>query len=498
MSKYSISMSLGTSAIQHTQRDEKYVFEQQSKGLLKNVDKTKTYQNVILKDCQSLEEEFNKTFESATLSYNDKQKAEHRLNRVIDNYYQYVKNQKQGKKAMKTDYEYVLQFGNSEDGFPDNSKEMLIKTFNELKVLQDKGFIHINYAAIHMDEATPHMHINITPIAKDYKKGMPQRPAINKMISQMLKVDRYKAYEDLLSYVKDGVMEKILNDEGYERLVKGNNFAHQDVENYKKSINLQKNVDNLSQQEEEFIKRNQDLKDEISGNLQKAEELNKSYEELHQEYDELSSSKERLRLEYNELKSTETELNNDIKGLRNQLGEQVKYANTRDEYNGLKENIRQIITDIKNGWTKTKDTITSVGERIRQAGVSILSIPSSILPAYASNISNNTFSFQKALDSKWGALEDKKIYSHKQEYLFYQEYKLKNAFEKHTQERKLELEKDHIKPQKRSTKERLTERATKVSQAPKTDYSHPKRDAIAGSIAAAGGYKPGHNGRGPR
>lgn len=349
MSKYSISMSLGTSAIQHTQRDEKYVFEQQSKGLLKNVDKTKTYQNVILKDCQSLEEEFNKTFESATLSYNDKQKAEHRLNRVIDNYYQYVKNQKQGKKAMKTDYEYVLQFGNSEDGFPDNSKEMLIKTFNELKVLQDKGFIHINYAAIHMDEATPHMHINITPIAKDYKKGMPQRPAINKMISQMLKVDRYKAYEDLLSYVKDGVMEKILNDEGYERLVKGNNFAHQDVENYKKSINLQKNVDNLLVKEEELLKNTKDKTDELTGTLQQIDNANNDLTEIELQKEQSLQEKEYLRLDCERLRERENQLRTEIKNINEQVRQYDNIEANRTRFTDIRDTISKNIATLKIG-----------------------------------------------------------------------------------------------------------------------------------------------------
>lgn len=209
MESYTCSFSYGNSALNHVLRGYEYTLEEQKKGRLKNVNIELTKENIILKNCESIEKEFNETFKEYVKEYNQKQKRE---DRKINNYYQKVKNLKKrsdGSSQMKTDYEYVVQFGNK-DNHPDkkiifNGKEYKVSVamlFSVFKKLEKQKNIHINYAAIHVDEdkGTPHLHINLTPLAFDYSRGMSVRPAIDRAFQQMFKLDnRQFAYKKFLN-----------------------------------------------------------------------------------------------------------------------------------------------------------------------------------------------------------------------------------------------------------------------------------------------------------
>lgn len=247
MESYTCSFSYGHSAINHTLRDYDYTVKEKQKGRLKNVNLELTKNNIILKSCNSIEEEFNKTFAKYVNEYNQKQK---RVERQIKNYFKKIKSLKKrsdGKSQMKTDYEYVVQFGDK-DMSPKEATEMLKAVYYELSKLTN---IHINYAAIHVDESTPHLHINITPLAFGYSKGMSVRPALDRACQQMFNLEnRQFAYKKFLNWTKDVVMTQELSKRGYNREIKGEERAHSTVEEFKEKKKLEKEINELQDRSE--------------------------------------------------------------------------------------------------------------------------------------------------------------------------------------------------------------------------------------------------------
>lgn len=356
MGQYSCSMSRGNSAILHVQRDEKYVEKMQQKGLLKNVEKTLTNQNIILKNCESLESEFNALFQDSLDKFNANKKSQHRLNEMIDNYYKHIKSMKPGKKTMKTDYEYVIQFGGIKDGYPPNAKELLTEVFNNLNSMP---YMHINYAAIHVDEATPHLHVNITFVADGYKKGMEKRPSINKAISQMRKVDRYKAYEDLLSYTKDIVMTELLEKQGDSRLVKGNNFEHQEVEDYKRRENLRNDVEQL-----ESVSSH--LTNQVEYQQEQVNKLSDEQECLRQGISKCKSEIKQHESEIRELQDNSFSINQQESQLKQEVAKLEERAGIEDRITEIRERIERVREDIKQKWGAVITRIREMKNNIKE------------------------------------------------------------------------------------------------------------------------------------
>lgn len=144
-----------------------------------NVDKSRTHENITLvrEDIQAV---YHELFDKALADYNARQK---RKDRRIKNYYEHINHSKQEKPF----YEVIFQIGNTEDthcGTP----EAAVAT----KALTDfiKGFqqrnphIRVFNAVIHLDEETPHVHINFIPFATNQTRGLSTRNSLSKALEQ--------------------------------------------------------------------------------------------------------------------------------------------------------------------------------------------------------------------------------------------------------------------------------------------------------------------------
>lgn len=131
-------------------------------------------------------------------------------------------------------------FGNSEDNniaeLGDNesvwdSRNMLIELE---KAFEDKyKNLKIVSAVIHMDEQTPHLHIDFVPVATGYKKGMEHQCSLTKALENLGFVKTEKlAVQNWQDDVKQ-MMTDILNQHGYERDYKNNVEKHLSIDKYK-------------------------------------------------------------------------------------------------------------------------------------------------------------------------------------------------------------------------------------------------------------------------
>ncbi|WP_171333917.1 plasmid recombination protein [Enterococcus cecorum] len=144
----------------------------------KHIDQTRTVDNRYLIQ-RDIHEMYDEIFGEALEKYNAKQS---RKCRQIKDYYQHVKKSK----TLELQREFIVQVGNVEDFQVEENWQKAnailtkyVETFEE----RNPNFRVYN-AVIHNDEASPHLHINVIPVATGYKRGMSVQPSFDKAIRQ--------------------------------------------------------------------------------------------------------------------------------------------------------------------------------------------------------------------------------------------------------------------------------------------------------------------------
>ena len=99
------------------------------------------------------------------------------LQKIIDE-------EKSGKAGARHPYYgTVIQIGDKSEGLQDPEQ---LKEIYEAWHERNKSHIHVISAVIHMDEATPHLHILYIPMATD-TRGLGVKNSISKALEQLLK-----------------------------------------------------------------------------------------------------------------------------------------------------------------------------------------------------------------------------------------------------------------------------------------------------------------------
>lgn len=201
-----------------------------------NVDKNRTHENIILVR-EDIQKTYHELFDNALEKYNAKQK---RKDRRIKNYYEHINYSKQEKPF----YEVLFQIGNIEDthcGTP----EAVVAT----KVLTDfvNGFqernphIRVFDAVIHLNEETPHVHIDFIPFATEQKRGLSTRNSLSKALEQQGFISEGKnitCTKKWIEYEKEQLAE-VMKSYGIEWEKLGTHEQHLDVLDYKKKMRAQ-------------------------------------------------------------------------------------------------------------------------------------------------------------------------------------------------------------------------------------------------------------------
>ena len=146
----------------------------------KNVDKERSRDNVEF--CHSdIKEVYHNLFDEALERYNAKQK---RSDRKIDDYYEKICSGKQEKPF----HEIILQIGNKDDmGAKTGDGQLAAKILDEY--MQDfqrrNPTLRVFSAHLHMDEATPHLHIDFIPYTTGSKRGLETRVSLKKALAEL-------------------------------------------------------------------------------------------------------------------------------------------------------------------------------------------------------------------------------------------------------------------------------------------------------------------------
>ncbi|MBP3451752.1 MAG: plasmid recombination protein, partial [Agathobacter sp.] len=145
----------------------------------KNVDKERSEYNVEF--CNTdIKKVYHELFDEAQERYNAKQK---RSDRKIDSYYEKIRQSKQ----EKLFHEVIFQIGNKDDM---NAKSEEGELAREILIDFMKDFqkrnpnLHVFSAHLHMDEETPHIHIDFVPFIRGSKRGLDTRVSLKGALAE--------------------------------------------------------------------------------------------------------------------------------------------------------------------------------------------------------------------------------------------------------------------------------------------------------------------------
>ena len=211
-------------------------------------------ENNILEDVKQI---YHQEFEEALKEYNKGKRSD----RQIDDYLQYVS--ESGKNDVAA--EMIIQLGDKEFWI-DKSMEQKVKMKevfqNQIEALEELvPDFKIASAVLHLDEASPHMHIVGVPVATGYKRGLAKQTAKTKVFTMetlsMLQEEMHKKAEEEMEQNPE-----LFAGEEIKTIERGRNsdwskeyFVHKKEEQFQ---DLTKEVEILEQSkqeaEDEFVK----------------------------------------------------------------------------------------------------------------------------------------------------------------------------------------------------------------------------------------------------
>ena len=168
--KRTISFMTGKGSVNHNSR----------KFHAKNTNPERSYLNIEYIN-ENIEDVYHELFDEALARYNEKQS---RKDRYIDNYYEKIRSGKQ----EKTFHEIILQIGDKDNmGAKTEDGQLAAKILNEyMQDFQQRNpTLRVFSAYLHMDEATPHLHIDFVPYTTESKRGLDTRVSLKQALSAL-------------------------------------------------------------------------------------------------------------------------------------------------------------------------------------------------------------------------------------------------------------------------------------------------------------------------
>lgn len=242
--KHSISFKKSTKKTSISHNNRTLDDEQQKSKYHKHINFDKSNENIYLEQTP-IKEKYEELFGEAVEKFNAKQK---RADRKIDDYYAKVRKDKK----LEPQREFIIQVGSiddyrmtKDDGSPtgltleqiERNKQIandILKSY--YKEFQERNpNLPIYNAVIHNDEASPHMHLNVIPVASGYKRGMEKQCSFNKALKQQgiaFDKENNRALWNNFRNQEVESIERLMSEHGWERKEVGTNHI-KDVHEYK-------------------------------------------------------------------------------------------------------------------------------------------------------------------------------------------------------------------------------------------------------------------------
>lgn len=257
---------------------------------------------------ESLEVAYENCFGEALRKYNAAQK---RKDRQKENYQKEVEQSGNGEKLF---YENIVQIGKKTDTPVVDEKGKLTEDAKAaIKVLERYATtfqernpnLYLFNCVLHLDEATPHLHIDYIPVAHGYKKGMETRNSLTKALQEMgfAKAVSRKQNETVAWQERErAFLTELCREQGIEIEVFGIQRENLSLPEYKAAMReveaLEQRTEILDSQKERLEQQKEDLE-------QKTTELHGQVQEMEMQNQELLIQAQELSKQIKELETKE-------------------------------------------------------------------------------------------------------------------------------------------------------------------------------------------------
>lgn len=276
--KRTISAMRGKGSLTHNRRD----------FIAENVDSNRTPLNVEYRN-EDIRAVYHELFDDALARYNEKQT---RRDRVIDDYYEKIRTGKQEKLFE----ELIIQIGNKDDMNATSENGQLARQMLDeyMQSFQQRNpTLRVFSAHLHMDEATPHLHIDFIPFTTGSKRGLETRVSLKKALEALGFTGGTKSHTELNQWIESEkqVLASIMARHDIEWEQKGTHEEHLSVLDYKKQERskevaaLENQIDTLQEQTSvaaTALSEKQEQLDDIAPILKNTEKFVRKYDDPEQ------------------------------------------------------------------------------------------------------------------------------------------------------------------------------------------------------------------------
>ena len=273
--KRTISAMRGKGSLSHNRRD----------FIAENVDSCRTPLNVEYCN-EDIRAVYHELFDNALARYNEKQT---RKDRVIDDYYEKIRTGKQEKLFE----ELIIQIGNKDDMNATSENGQLARQMLDeyMQSFQERNpTLRVFSAHLHMDEATPHLHIDFIPFTTGSKRGLETRVSLKKALEALGFTGGTKSHTELNQWIEaeKQALASIMARHDIEWEQKGTHEEHLSVLAYKKQERskevaaLETQIGALQEQTataETMLSEKQEQLDDIAPILKNTEKFVRKYDD---------------------------------------------------------------------------------------------------------------------------------------------------------------------------------------------------------------------------
>ena len=235
-----ISIMTGKGSVSHN--DRKFTAE--------NVDKERTQNNITYCN-ENIRTVYHKLFDDAVKRHNERQT---RSDRQITNYYKKISQESKQEKPFQ---EIIVQIGDKDNmGAMTENGQLAKKILDEyMKGFQDRNpNLYVFSAHLHMDEATPHLHIDFVPFTTGSKRGLDTRVSMKGALKQQGFIGTGRSDTERAQWAESEkeALSKIMIKHGIEWEQKGTHEKHKTVSEFKRDM-LAKEVDELTEKKDDLL-----------------------------------------------------------------------------------------------------------------------------------------------------------------------------------------------------------------------------------------------------
>ena len=279
--KRTISFMTGKGSVNHNSR----------KFHAKNTDPERSCLNVEYCN-ENVKDVYHELFDEALAWYNEKQT---RSDRRIDDYYEKIRSGKQEKPF----HEIILQIGDKDNmGAKTENGQLAAKVLDKyMRDFQRRNpTLRVFSAYLHMDEATPHLHIDFVLYTTGSKRGLDTRVSLKQALSALGFKGGTRRETELnqwVAYEKEQLAAVML-EHGIEWEKKGTHEKHLSVLDFEKK-EWAKEVAELEQSISDGKERLSDIQIQHRKAVQETEQIRQKGEAIRQEVSELSKTSDLLK-----------------------------------------------------------------------------------------------------------------------------------------------------------------------------------------------------------